>query len=386
MTSSVLPVFKRFPVSFVRGEGVYLYDDTGKKYLDFGSGVAVNALGHCHPKPVKALETQGNALWHCSNWYEIPAQEHLAKILTEASFADYAFFGNSGAEAIECGIKMVRAFFSHRNEPNRYTIITCNNSFHGRTFGAISAMGRSGFEPTLPGFVHVPYGDIEALKAAITPYTAAVLLEPIQGEGGVNPARLDYLQAVRALTQQHGMLLFLDEIQTGIGRTGKLFAYEWAGIKPDIVASAKGLGGGFPIGACLATAHGASGMLAGMHGSTFGGNPLACAVASAVLEEILQPEFLPQVDKVARVLWHKLVDFIPASNGVFTAVRGAGLLLGLQCRDNNIDVAKALLKKGLLVVPAWDNVIRLLPPLIITEQHVDEALAILSAYKDTANA
>ncbi len=383
--SAVLPVFSPFPVRFVRGEGVYLFDENNRKYLDFGSGVAVNALGHCHPALLKALTEQGSKLWHCSNWYQITNQEQLAKTITDNSFADVVFLCNSGTEAIECTIKMVRAYFSAQQQPQRHRIITFHNAFHGRTFGAMAATGRGGFEPGLPGFDHVAYNDLEALKAAITPATAAVLIEPVQGEGGAIPATLEYLQAVRSLCDQHGILMCLDEIQTGIGRTGKLFAYEWAGIAPDILASAKGIGGGFPLGACLATHKAASGLTKGMHGSTFGGNPLASAVGQTVLHEILQPGFLQQVDTVARYLWQQLLRLLKTYPQVFSDARGAGLLLALKCTANNRTVAEALLEKGLLVIPAGDNVIRLIPPLIITHHDVDQAIHLLTEYATTVS-
>jgi acetylornithine/N-succinyldiaminopimelate aminotransferase len=378
MSSAILPVFNRLPVSFASGNGAYLWDTTGKQYLDFGSGVAVTALGHAHPALMAALTQQSGRLWHCSNWYGIDEQETLAQQLVAHSFADYVFFGNSGTEAIECGIKIVRQHFA--GTP-RHELISCAQSFHGRTFAALAASGKDTFPPGLPGFRQVAYNDIAALKAAITDTTAGVLLEPVQGEGGVHPASLDYLRAVRALCTEHGLLLFLDEIQTGIGRTGKLFAHEWAGITPDVLASAKGLGGGFPLGACLATKHAAKGFGAGLHGSTFGGNPLAMAVSRAVLETVLAPGFLEQVDRVARTLWHAVGALVEAYPSVFSQRRGAGLMLGLVCTHTpNLTVATALLERGLLVIPAGGNVVRLLPPLIITDEHVKEALAILTAY------
>ncbi|MFN8693197.1 MAG: aspartate aminotransferase family protein [Holosporales bacterium] len=377
--SPVLPVYKPFPVDFVRGQGCMLYDAAGKGYLDFGSGVAVNALGHCHPALVKALGAQAETIWHCSNWYPVEGQRRLGQLLIDNSFADYVFFGNSGTEAIECGIKVVRSYFSSAGQPEKFRIIASHNAFHGRTFAALAAGGKPGFAPALDGFDHVPYGDIEALKAAITPATAGILLEPIQGEGGIFPASLDYLRAVRALCDERGVLLFFDEIQSGIGRTGKLFAHEWAGIKPDVLASAKGLGGGFPVGACLMTRGAARGMTSGTHGSTFGGNPLAMAVGAAVLHEILAPGFLARVDSVARLLWRELVQLVKDAPQTFSAVRGAGLMLGLECAAPHVnrDIADALLAEGLLVIPAGANVIRLIPPLIITDADVAHAIKIL---------
>ena len=375
--SAILPVFRPMPVAFVRGQGVWLYDTDGKAYLDFGSGVAVSALGHAHPKLVQALTTQGSRLWHCSNWYQVPEQEHLARQLCDTSFADYAFFGNSGAEAIECGFKIIRRHFIAKNQPQRFRIITATQGFHGRTLAEAAAMGKTEFGPLMPGFDQVPYGDIAALQAAITPETAGILLEPVQGEGGIIPAPAHYLPAVRELANQHGILLFFDEIQTGIGRTGTLFAYEQTGITPDILASAKGLGGGFPVGACLATRHAASGMGYGLHGSTYGGTPLAMTVASAVLDEILSPGFLADVARKGAYLGAQLERLV---GGAFTATRGQGLMRGLVCRDTNMDVARALLDRGLLVIPAGGNVIRLLPPLIVQTAEIDEAVAILAAY------
>jgi acetylornithine/N-succinyldiaminopimelate aminotransferase len=380
LSSSILPVFSPMPVAFRHGEGVYVYDTQGKRYLDFGSGVAVNVLGHQHPALIQALEEQGRALWHCSNWYQVPNQERAAKVLTDNSFADYAFFGNSGAEAIECGIKMVRRYFSTQDRSNRYTIVVCTRAFHGRTTGAMAATGAVGCGPSLPGFHYIPYNDTDALKDALNTTVAAVLIEPIQGEGGVFPADIAYIKTARALTKEKGILLFLDEIQTGIGRTGKFFAYEWADIVPDVLASAKGLGGGFPVGVCLATKEAAKGMDKGSHGSTFGGNPLGMRIVLAVLDEVLKKGFLENVDDIARYLWQALVDLTKHYPSVFPLVRGAGLLLGLKCKDNHRTVAEHLLHKGLLVIPAGDNVIRLIPPLIITKSHVDEAIAILKEY------
>jgi acetylornithine/N-succinyldiaminopimelate aminotransferase len=387
-TSAILPVFRPLPVAFVRGEGVRLYDGDGKAYLDFGAGVAVTALGHAHPRLVQTLQEQGSKLWHCSNWYQVPEQEALATLLCDNSFADYAFFGNSGAEAIECGFKIIRRHFIAKDEPQRFRIITATQGFHGRTLAEAAAMGKTEFGPLMPGFDQVPYGDLAALQAAITPETAGILLEPIQGEGGIIPAPADYLRQVRDLADAHGILLFFDEIQTGIGRTGTLFAYEQTGVAPDILASAKGLGGGFPVGACLATKHAASGMGYGLHGSTYGGNPLAMAVGRAVLEEVLQPGFLAHVQARGDQLGAGLAALVQAPDrandpGAFTATRGHGLMRGLVCRDNNMDVARDLLARGLLVIPAGGNVIRLLPPLIVTEADVAAALQILTDYSQT---
>jgi acetylornithine/N-succinyldiaminopimelate aminotransferase len=378
--SCLLPVFNPLPVAFVRGEGVRLYDSDGKAYLDFGAGVAVTALGHSHPRLVQALITQGQALWHCSNWYQVPGQERAARLLCDNSFADYAFFGNSGAEAIECGFKIIRRHFIAKGEPDRFRIITATQGFHGRTLAEAAAMGKTEFGPLMPGFDQVPYGDLAALAASITPATAGILLEPIQGEGGIIPAPARYLQEVHALADQHGVLLFLDEIQTGIGRTGTLFAHEQSGITPDILASAKGLGGGFPVGVCLATRHAASGMGYGLHGSTYGGNPLAMAVTEAVLTEVLTPGFFDHVTARGKQLAAGLKALVGNGGGAFTATRGHGLMRGLVCRDTPMDVARDLLARGLLVIPAGGNVIRLIPPLIVTADEIDEALACLADY------
>jgi acetylornithine/N-succinyldiaminopimelate aminotransferase len=379
MISAVLPVYKRFNVRFARGAGAYLWDDAGKKYLDFCSGIAVNALGHAHPHLVQTIAQQAGQLMHCSNLYHIGEQEKLAARLAQHTFADTMFFSNSGAEALDCGVKVVRQYFKAKGE-KRYRILACKGAFHGRTMAAIAASGWGGFEPNLEGFDHVPYNDIQALEAAITDETAAILVEPVQGEGGIIPASLNYLREVRKLCDERGLLLFFDEVQCGVGRTGKLFAHEWAGVAPDIMMIAKGIGGGFPLGACLMNERAGSVMQAGMHGSTYGGNPLACAVGNAVLDIVLQEGFLTEVDRVARALWHRLVTFVAQYPQAFTLVRGAGLMLGLQCVENNRLVAEKLLAKGLLVVPASDNVIRLLPPLIINQSHIDEALSLLEDY------
>jgi acetylornithine/N-succinyldiaminopimelate aminotransferase len=373
-SSPILPVYSPFPVAFVRGEGCWVYDIQNRAYLDCGSGVAVNALGHHHPALMKALYNQAEKVWHISNWYQSIGQENLGKILIKNSFADYVFFGNSGAEAIECGIKIVRSFFRSNGQPQRYKIIAAKNSFHGRTFAALSACGKGGFEPMLPGFEQVLYGDIDALKSALNNETAAILLEPIQGEGGINMPPPGYFKAVRDLCDENNILLFLDEIQTGIGRTGHLFAYEGENIQPDILVSAKGLGGGFPIGACLATKEAARGMTTGTHGSTFGGNPLATAVGAAVLHEILKPDFLVNVIEMGSFFIQGMRSLVASYPQVFSATRGAGLMLGLVCVPDNRLVAEMLLAEGLLVIPAGGGVIRLLPPLIINKKEVEDAL------------
>ncbi|MFN5589638.1 MAG: aspartate aminotransferase family protein [Holosporales bacterium] len=373
-SSPILPVYSPFPVAFVRGEGCWLHDADGHVYLDCSSGVAVNALGHNHPALLKALHDQAAQVWHTSNWYQSLGQEKLGQILIKNSFADYVFFGNSGAEALECGIKIVRSFFRSVGQSQRHRIISAKNAFHGRTLAALSACGKGGFEPMLPGFHQVPYGDLNALEAAINNETAAILLEPIQGEGGINMPPLGYFKAVREICNKHNILLFLDEIQTGIGRTGYLFAYEAEGIRPDVLASAKGLGGGFPIGACLTTKEAARGMTTGTHGSTFGGNPLATAVSTAVLDEILQHDFLPHVAATGKFFLQGLHRLVADHPRVFDAARGSGLMLGLVCIPDNRLVAEMLLAEGLLVIPAGGNVIRLLPPLIFNKKEAEEAL------------
>jgi acetylornithine/N-succinyldiaminopimelate aminotransferase len=379
MISAVLPTYARAPLSFVKGEGSWLIEADGSRYLDLGAGIAVTSLGHAHPRLVAALKEQAEQLWHTSNLYNIPNQQKLAEQLVATTFADTVFFTNSGAEAMECAIKMARKHFSAKGDAARSEIIAFTDSFHGRTLGTIAAAGAAklvdGFGPTLEGFTHVPFGDLEAVSAAITPETAAILVEPVQGEGGIVPAEDAFLQALRALCDEHGLLLIMDEIQCGMGRTGKLFAHEWAGIAPDIMGVAKGIGGGFPLGACLATEGAASGMVAGTHGSTYGGNPLACAVGSAVMDEVATPEFLAEVNRKAGAFRQKLEGLVAAHPQIFEAVRGAGLMIGLACKVPNIDVVKAGYAQHLLTVPGGQNVVRLLPALTITLDEISDAVA-----------
>lgn len=381
MIPALMPTYGERTIAFERGEGVYLFDTEGRRYLDFGAGIAVAALGHAHPHLVKALQEQAAQLWHCSNLYRIPGQEKAGERLVANSFADTVFFCNSGAEAIECGIKMVRKHYDHIGDADRYRIITIEGAFHGRTLATLSAGKQEkvikGFGPLVDGFDQVPFGNLNALKGAITAQTGAILLEPVQGESGVKPMDLDYLRAVREVCDEFGLLMFLDEIQCGVGRTGKLFAHEWAGITPDIMSIAKGIGGGFPVGACLATEKAAVGMVAGSHGSTFGGNPLAVAAVNAVLDIVLQENFLPQVEKTGKLLRDKLETLAARHPKILAGVRGAGLMLGLRCVGSNGDMVAALQNNGMLTVPAGDNVVRLLPPLIIEPQHVEEAVGIL---------
>ncbi|MDZ7713690.1 MAG: aspartate aminotransferase family protein [Rhodovibrio sp.] len=380
-----MPTYNRVDLSFETGDGPYLITDRGARYLDFASGIATTNLGHGHPHLVKALQEQAGKLWHVSNLWRIRESERLAQRLAEATFADQVFFCNSGVEAFEAAIKLVRKYHDDSGQPNRYRVITVDGAFHGRSLNAISAAGSEkllkGFAPQIDGFDHVGFNNTNELVNAITDETAAILVEPVQGDGGIRPADLQYLQALRRIADEHGLLLVFDEIQCGMGRTGKLFAHEWAGIVPDVMMSAKGLGGGMPIGACLATAEAAKGMTAGTHGSTFGGNPLATAVGNAVMDVMLEPGFLDSVDRVARDLWHRLQDLVPKHPQVIQEVRGAGLMLGIRCRDavTNADLGKALRDQGLLTVPAADNVVRLLPPLVIDESHVRQAVEMIDA-------
>ena len=381
MTTAVMPTYTRADVAFERGEGPYLFDTDGRRYLDVGSGIAVTALGHAHPHLVEALQKQASRLWHTSNLFRIPGQERLAERLAANSFADKVFFANSGVEAWECGVKLVRKYHHHHGHPERWRVITVGSGFHGRTLAAIAAAKSDklvhGFGPLVDGFDQVAFGNLNELRAAITPETAAVCIEPVIGEGGIKPAELDYLRALRTAADEFGLLLYFDEIQTGIGRTGRLFAYEWAGIAPDVMCLAKGLGGGFPMGACLATTQAAAGMTAGTHGSTFGGNPLAMAVGNAVLDVLLEPGFLDHVDHMAGRLRDGLDRIAAHYPSVIAAVRGRGLMIGLVCAVPNSDVIADLREAGLITMPASDNVARLLPPLIIHEPHVEEALSIL---------
>ena len=379
MIASVLPTYNRAPLAFVKGEGSWLMDAEGRRYLDFGGGIAVNILGHANPALVAALTGQAQLLWHTSNLYQIPNQQALADRLVAETFADTVFFTNSGTEAAELAIKMARKYWSEKGQPNRVEILTFSGSFHGRSTGAISASGGDkmvkGFGPLLPGFTHLPFGDHEALRAAITPTTAAVMLEPIQGEGGIRALPDACLKGLRDLCDATGALMILDEVQCGMGRTGRLFAHEWAGITPDIMMVAKGIGGGFPLGAVLATEAAACGMVAGTHGSTYGGNPLACAVGLAVMAIVAEPAFLAEVRRKSGLMRQSLEALVAAHPMVFDAVRGQGLILGLKCRAANSDVVTAGYAAGVLTVPAADNVIRLLPALNITDAEMAEGIA-----------
>ena len=384
---SLLPTYNRADVAFVRGEGPYLFAEDGQRYLDFGAGIAVNAFGHAHPKLVAALTEQAGKLWHTSNLYRVPGQESLSKRLVENTFADTVFFTNSGVEACELAFKMARRYQYVSGRAERFRIITFEGAFHGRTLAGIAAGGQAkyleGFGPKVDGFDSIPAGDLKAVEAAIVPQTAAILVEPIQGEGGVRVLSAEFLRGLRALCDKHGLLLIFDEIQTGVGRTGKLFAYEWLDIAPDIMPIAKGIGGGYPLGACLATAEAAKGMTPGTHGSTYGGNPLGMEVGNAVLDLVLAPDFLPHVEAIGNYLCQQLAGLLAEHPAVFEEVRGQGLLLGLKLRVPNTEFVAAARKQGLLVVGAGDNVVRLLPPLIIEEAQVREAMAMLSAAAKT---
>ncbi len=379
---SASPLYKtyaRSELAFERGEGVWLTTVDGRQFLDCASGIAVNSLGHAHPHLVEALKAQAEKLWHVSNIYTIPEQERLGQRLIDATFADRVFFTNSGAEALEGAIKTARRYFHAKGEGERYRLITFEGAFHGRTLATISAGGQEkyleGFGPRTPGFDQVPFGDIEAVKAAIGPETAGILVEPIQGEGGIRVLPTETLRALRALCDEQGLLLVLDEVQSGVGRTGKLFAHEWAGITPDIMAIAKGIGGGFPFGACLATEEAASAMVVGTHGTTFGGNPLAMAVGNAVLDVILEEGFLESVRQKGLLLKQKLAATIDAHPAIFEELRGTGLMIGLKCAVPNTEVLAEMRANGLLSVGAGENVLRIMPPLIISEAEIEDAVA-----------
>ena len=379
MITAVLPTYNRAPIAFVKGEGSWLTAEDGTRYLDLGAGIAVNALGHANPELVAALTEQAGKLWHVSNLYRIPEQEHLAEALVEATFADTVFFTNSGTEAAELAIKMARKYHYAKGAPHRTQIIAFEGAFHGRSTGAIAAAGAEkmvkGFGPLMPGFTHLAWGDHDALRAAITDQTCAVIIEPIQGEGGIRVVPDQCLKGLRDLCDSTGTLLIFDEVQCGMGRTGRLFAHEWAGVSPDIMMVAKGIGGGFPLGAVLATENAASGMVAGTHGSTYGGNPLGCAVGARVLDIISEPTFLDAVSAKGARFRQGLEGLVAAHPKVFEGVRGQGLIIGLKCRALNTDIVKAAYGEHLLTVPAADNVIRLLPALNIPDADITQALA-----------
>ena len=380
-TAHLLPTFARVDLAFEKGEGAWLTATNGERYLDFTSGVAVNALGHAHPKVAEAIAAQAHKAIHVSNLFRVPEQEKVGDRLCAESFADYAFFCNSGAEAMEGAIKTARKFHAVSGKPERYRIITFEGAFHGRTLATLAAGGQKkyleGFGPVVEGFDQVPFGDLEAVKKAITPETAAILVEPIQGEGGVRVPPNAFLKSLRALCDQHGMLLIFDEVQCGMGRSGELFAYQRTGVEPDIMALAKALGGGFPVGAFLCTKEAGKGMTPGTHGSTFGGNPLAMAAANATLDVMLAPGFLDRVKQISLLFKQRLAEFKDRFPGVIAEVRGEGLLLGLRCVIPNGQLVDALRDERLLTVAAGDNVVRLVPPLIVSESEVSDAMDML---------
>jgi acetylornithine/N-succinyldiaminopimelate aminotransferase len=383
MFPSVLPTYNRAPLTFVKGEGSWLVEADGRRFLDMGAGIAVNALGHAHPALIAALTEQAGKLWHTSNLYNIPQQQALADKLVNATFADTVFFTNSGTESCELAVKMARKYFYEKGQPDRIGIVAFEGAFHGRSHAAIAAAGSEkmvkGFGPLLPGFSQVAWGDHDGLHAAITDTTAAILIEPVQGEGGIRPVPDQCLKGLRDLCDEKGILLIFDEVQCGMGRTGKLFAHEWAGVEPDIMMVAKGIGGGFPLGAVLATQDAASGMTAGTHGSTYGGNPLACAVGAKVMEIVAEPYFLKAVNARAGQLRQGLEELVASHPDVFEGVRGLGLMLGLKCKVANMDVVTAGYDSGVITVPAADNVVRLLPPLNLSDEEISEALSRLQA-------
>jgi len=375
-----MPTYGERSIEFVEGKGCYLFTKDKEKYLDFGSGIAVNSFGHCHPVLVKTLKNQAEKLWHTSNLYFSSSQEHFAEIICNNTFADKVFFTNSGSEAIEAGIKVIRSFHNFKKNYEKKNIITFDGSFHGRTFAAMSAQQSKkysdSFKPLLPGFKKIPFNDIEKVKENIAEDTSAIMLEPIQGEGGVKPADLKFLEDIRKICDVNDILFFLDEVQTGFGRTGKLFAYLWANLEPDIIATAKGIASGFPMGACLSSSKACIGMTKGTHGSTFGGNPLAVSVGIEVIKMLTNRDFLKEVDKNSRYLWEKLKDLESTYNEIIE-VRGAGFLLGIKTKSNNTEINNLLLKNKLICILANDNIIRIAPPLIITRNEIDQALQII---------
>jgi len=379
----LMPVYGRCDVEPVRGEGCYLYDAQGREWLDFASGIAVNLLGHSHPHLVGAIQKQAATLMHTSNLYKVPAQAALAERLVALTFADTVFFTNSGAEAIECAVKTCRSFQYAAGHPEKFRILTFSNAFHGRTLATISATNqekmRKGFEPLPDWFNVLPFNDLDAVKAAIDPSIGGIMVEPVQGEGGIRPATQEFLEGLREICDEHGLMLILDEVQCGVGRTGALFAHELYGVRPDIMAIAKGIGGGFPVGACLATEHAAQGMVVGTHGSTYGGNPLAMAACMAVLDVVTEPAFLAHVNEMADRLRAALEQMIPNHDDLFESVRGLGLMMGLKLKSDSRAFVNHARSHGILTVAAGDNVVRLLPPLIITEHHIRECVEKLSA-------
>ena len=383
MIPAVMPTYARWDVVVDRGEGCYLYATDGRKYLDFTSGIAVTSLGHCHPHLIEAVTEQAKKLWHVSNLFQIPGQQRLAERLVANSFADTVFFNNSGAEAVELAIKVARKYQSNAGHPERWRVIACHGSFHGRSFATLAAAGAEaylkGFGPPMEGFDHVAFNNLNEMRAAVTSESAAILVEPVQGEGGVRAPSAGYLRGLRNICDEFGLMLVYDEVQSGMGRTGRLFAHQWEGVAPDIMAVAKALGNGFPIGACLATEKAAAGMTPGTHGSTFGGNPLAVAAGNAVLDVMTEPGFFDHANRIAKVLWAKLEVFAGRYPHLFQELRGSGHLLGLRCQPSLTagDFVAKLRTEGLLCLTAGDNVLRILPPLIVGEAEIDEAMATL---------
>lgn len=392
MVTPVMPTYARFSFIPERGEGANVYGTDGRRMLDFGAGIAVNSLGHAHPHLMEALKAQAEKLWHVSNLYEIPGQTRLAERLVEATFADTVFFCNSGAEAMEASFKLARRYHWKKDNPERFRILTFEGAFHGRTLATIAAGGQAkyleGFGPKVEGFDQVPFGDHDAMKAAITDESAAILVEPVQGEGGIRPIPPQCLRGLRELCDEHGLLLIFDEIQCGIGRTGKLWGGDHAGVSPDIMGIAKAMGGGFPIGAVLATEKGASGMDAGVHGTTFGGNPLAMAVGNAVLDVVLADGFIDMVAELGLYLTQQFGALAEEHGDVVAEIRGLGLMQGIRLKEGtvNLDVVKACQERGLLTIPAGENVVRILPPLIVDEGDIREALKMISGALDDVKA
>ncbi len=390
MITPVMPTYGRWDVAADHGEGCRLVAVDGREFLDFTSGIGVTGLGHCHPHLVAAVTEQAKRLWHVSNMFHIPGQERLAQRLVDHSFADTVFFGNSGAEACELALKVARKYQSETGHPERWRVIGCEGSFHGRTFATLAAAGNQaylkGFGPPMEGFDHVAFGNLNEMRAALGTETAAIMVEPVQGEGGVRAAPAGYLKGLREIVDEFGLLLVYDEVQSGMGRTGRLFAHEWEGVAPDVMAIAKALGGGFPIGACLATERAACGMGPGTHGSTFGGNPLAVAAGNAVLDVMLEPGFFARVEAMGRLLRGRLADLVATYPKLFAEVRGAGLLLGIRCVVPAADFVARLRENGLLTLTAGENVLRILPPLIVSEAEIGAAVGIIDKVASTWSA
>ena len=376
----IMPTYGDRSLEFIDGKGCYLTSRDNKRYLDFGSGIAVNSLGHCHPSLVKKLQSQASKLWHISNLYLNVEQLEYAKLLCDNSFADKVFFANSGAEAIEAGIKVIKSYHFYNKNFNKKNIITFQGAFHGRTFAALSAQKNKkyseSFEPLLSGFINIPFNNIDELKKHVDENTAAIMIEPVQGEGGIIPANLKFLESIQKICLENDILFFLDEVQSGFGRTGKLFSFYWGNFEPDVMAVAKGIGSGFPLSACLSSKKACIGMVKGTHGSTYGGNPLAISVGIEVLKIIIEDGFLPKVDKNARYLWNNLKKLQLEIEEIIE-VRGAGFLLGIKTKSNNLEINKLLTNNGLLCVPASDNIIRLAPPIIVNKMEIDQALQII---------